>query len=247
MRQLVGFRAIVLGACWPLAAELTPPARPCQAQTTGPAIVCIFPAGGQRGTTVEATVIGEGLLGATDVYVSGSGVTAKITGEEKTTAAPRPPGGGKAEQPPKPWNNAPGRHPPRPPFHRDCPRRGAGSPRSPPGYADRADAPRCDSSSTNCPRSSSHSPTTARRTAAPLAVAARSGQRPDLLGLDRLDCHPRHARPGLLPLRREGRTDARLPGAGPRADPLHRPGGAGLSRRVRDTPGPGRPAARLCR
>ena len=90
-----------------LAAELaTSGARPCQSQTTGPAVVCIFPAGGQRGTTVEATVIGEGLLGATDVYVAGSGVTGKITGEEKTTAAPRPPGGGKAEQPPKPWNNA---------------------------------------------------------------------------------------------------------------------------------------------
>ncbi len=85
-----------------------PADRPCLAQATGPTIVALFPAGAQRGTTVEATVIGEGILGATEVYVSGEGVKATVGGEETVTPAPRrrPRRGETAEENPKPWTNA---------------------------------------------------------------------------------------------------------------------------------------------
>jgi len=72
----------------------------CSAQTTSPTIVAIFPAGGCQGTTVEATVIGEGIAGTSGIYISDAGVTAEIVGEETTEARK-----GNTEKP-KPWNNA---------------------------------------------------------------------------------------------------------------------------------------------
>jgi hypothetical protein len=107
MRQPVGFQAIYLGALAAFAGGFVLfPAQVCLAQAA-PSVACVFPAGGQRGDTVEVTVIGGGLLGASDVYVSGSGVSAKIVGEEQTGAAPKPaPRGGAGDvKPPKPWNN----------------------------------------------------------------------------------------------------------------------------------------------
>ena len=48
------------------------------AQTTQPHIAYILPAGGQRGTTVEVTVCGRHLVGATEVRISGEGATGKV-------------------------------------------------------------------------------------------------------------------------------------------------------------------------
>ena len=47
-------------------------------QTTKPQIGYLFPAGGQRGTSFEVIVGGQVLRQATEVYVSGEGVTAEI-------------------------------------------------------------------------------------------------------------------------------------------------------------------------
>ncbi|MGA2617533.1 MAG: hypothetical protein ABSF26_07995 [Thermoguttaceae bacterium] len=71
---------------------------------TGPAIFFIYPAGGQSGTTVEATVAGQQLKGAKAVYVSGKGVTARIATEAKPdpNAKPKP---GPPAPPPRPWIN----------------------------------------------------------------------------------------------------------------------------------------------
>lgn len=71
---------------------------------TGPAIFFIYPAGGQVGTTVEATVAGQQLRGATAVYVSGKGLTASLAPEVKPDpdAKQKPP-------PPRPWINTNGR------------------------------------------------------------------------------------------------------------------------------------------
>jgi hypothetical protein len=52
------------------------------AQTSQPQIAHIFPAGGQRGTTVELSVRGRHLVGATEVRVSGEGVTGKVLSVE---------------------------------------------------------------------------------------------------------------------------------------------------------------------
>ena len=59
-----------------LLACLLPSTSRAEIQITGPAIFFVFPAGGQRGKTVEGTVGGQELKGATAVYVSGKGVTA---------------------------------------------------------------------------------------------------------------------------------------------------------------------------
>ena len=48
------------------------------AQPPSPSITFVFPAGGQRGQTVEATVSGTNLQGATEVRITGGGVTAKV-------------------------------------------------------------------------------------------------------------------------------------------------------------------------
>ena len=88
------------------------------AGAAGPTAVFMFPAGGQRGTTIEATVVGRELEGATAVYVSGSGVTATVIAGEEPGAAAKPKAGpaGKKNKPgaaapapagegPRPWND----------------------------------------------------------------------------------------------------------------------------------------------
>ena len=59
---------------------------------TGPAIFFIFPASGQLGKTVEATVAGQQLKGATAVYISGKGLSARVASAEKPdpNAKPKP-------------------------------------------------------------------------------------------------------------------------------------------------------------
>jgi hypothetical protein len=49
-----------------------------QSSTNQPQIGYLYPAGGQRGTTIQITAGGQILRGATDVYISGEGVHAKI-------------------------------------------------------------------------------------------------------------------------------------------------------------------------
>ncbi len=68
----------------------------------GPAIFFVFPAGGQLGKTVEATVAGQQLKGATAVWVSGKGLSARVVPEEKPDpkAKPKP---GPPQPPPRPW------------------------------------------------------------------------------------------------------------------------------------------------
>jgi hypothetical protein len=56
------------------------------AQTTQPHIAYILPAGGQRGTTVQVGVRGRNLTGATEVRVSGEGVTGKVLAVEQPDA-----------------------------------------------------------------------------------------------------------------------------------------------------------------
>ena len=77
-------------------------AAPGHAQTTGPAIFFIYPAGGQLGKTVEATVAGQQLKGATAAWVSGKGLSARMAPEEKPDpkATPKP---GPPQPPPRPW------------------------------------------------------------------------------------------------------------------------------------------------
>ena len=81
-------------------------AGPCAGQTTGPEIFFIYPAGGQLGKTIEATVAGQQLKGAKAVYVSGKGVTARMVPEAKPdpNAKPKP-----GSPPPRPWINTNGR------------------------------------------------------------------------------------------------------------------------------------------
>jgi hypothetical protein len=53
------------------------------AQSRDPHIGYVYPAGGQRGTTFEATISGQYLANASAVYVSGVGVTFKIVEQER--------------------------------------------------------------------------------------------------------------------------------------------------------------------
>jgi len=85
-----------------LLACLLPSTAPGEIQITGPVIFFIFPAGGQRGKTVEATVGGQQLKGASGVYISGKGVTARLVPEEKPDPAAKPQPG-PPKKPPKPW------------------------------------------------------------------------------------------------------------------------------------------------
>ena len=85
-----------------LLACLLPSPSPGDVEITGPAIFFVFPAGGQRGKTVEVAMGGQQLKGATGVYVSGKGLTASLLPEAKPDpAAKQNPGGPK--KPPKPW------------------------------------------------------------------------------------------------------------------------------------------------
>jgi len=61
-----------------------------QAQSQ-PQIAYLFPAGGQRGTTVNVAVRGRFLIGATAVYISGGGATGKILSGEKAVADKKKP------------------------------------------------------------------------------------------------------------------------------------------------------------
>ncbi|MGA2616126.1 MAG: hypothetical protein ABSF26_00870 [Thermoguttaceae bacterium] len=81
---------------------LLPSASRAEVQITGPAIFFVFPAAGQRGKTVEATVGGQQLKGATGVYVSGKGLTARLVPDEKPDPAAKPKPG-PPKKPPKPW------------------------------------------------------------------------------------------------------------------------------------------------
>jgi hypothetical protein len=71
---------------------------------SGPAIFFIYPAGGQLGKTIEAIVAGQQLKGATAVYVSGRGVTARLMPEAKPDPGAKPKPGPPAP-PPRPWVN----------------------------------------------------------------------------------------------------------------------------------------------
>lgn len=61
------------------------------AQTTGPHLAYVFPPGGQRGTTVEVSVRGRDLQGASEVRVSGKGVTASVVEVLKPAEKPKTP------------------------------------------------------------------------------------------------------------------------------------------------------------
>ena len=50
-----------------------------------PQISYILPPGGQRGTTVDVKVRGRSLVGATQIYISGHGVTGKVKTAERPT------------------------------------------------------------------------------------------------------------------------------------------------------------------
>lgn len=73
-----GIRRLGLCAFWLSAAAVwAAPPRPQQERI--PHIGYVYPAGGQQGTTVEAVIGGEYILGATAGLVSGTGVTVRIT------------------------------------------------------------------------------------------------------------------------------------------------------------------------
>ena len=54
-----------------------------QAQPPQPLMSAVFPAGGQRGATLAATVIGTNLQGAVGVHISGAGVTGSVVTADK--------------------------------------------------------------------------------------------------------------------------------------------------------------------
>jgi hypothetical protein len=60
------FVAITLAACV------------CRAEVKPPFLGYAYPAGGQRGTTVEVTLMGQNLEGASEIHIAGKGVAAKI-------------------------------------------------------------------------------------------------------------------------------------------------------------------------
>ena len=61
---------------WLLAAFIVP--HVAQAQPPQPVVTFVFPAGAQRGQTVEATINGKDFQNASGVRITGPGVTAKI-------------------------------------------------------------------------------------------------------------------------------------------------------------------------
>ncbi|MCX7597767.1 MAG: hypothetical protein N2512_02720 [Armatimonadetes bacterium] len=78
MGGFVNRRRRVLAAVG-VAAALIVVCGPAWAQPTGPYIGYIYPAGARQGTTIKATLGGQFLRGAEDVYVSGEGVAASVT------------------------------------------------------------------------------------------------------------------------------------------------------------------------
>jgi hypothetical protein len=85
-----------------LLACLSPSTSPGDVEITGPAIFFVFPAGGQRGKTIEVAIGGQQLKGATGVYVSGKGLTARLLPEEKPDPAAKQKAGA-PKTPPRPW------------------------------------------------------------------------------------------------------------------------------------------------
>jgi len=71
--------AAVFLACWPASAA----EKKKEAKQYDPHITYLFPAGGQRATTLQTMIRGRGLEGASAVRVSGKGVTAKILAIEE--------------------------------------------------------------------------------------------------------------------------------------------------------------------
>ena len=68
LRKLIVFGAVCLCAAGAVAAL----------DSNKPNIGYLYPAGGQRGTTIQVRVGGQFLRGAKDIYISGDGVTAKV-------------------------------------------------------------------------------------------------------------------------------------------------------------------------
>lgn len=96
-------RFLVGGAA--AAALLASPGARCPGQSyTGPTIIFVFPAGAQRGTTIEAVIAGQNLKGADGVIVSGAGVTGAVTAVESAKATGgKPSKPGKEAPKPRPW------------------------------------------------------------------------------------------------------------------------------------------------
>ena len=59
------------------------------AQQRDPHIGYVFPAGGQKGTTIEVTVAGQFLNGAGEVFLSGKGLQARVVKYYKPPAKSR--------------------------------------------------------------------------------------------------------------------------------------------------------------
>jgi len=77
-RLLAPAAVVALGICCPLATAGEAPKKDYD-----PYIMYVFPAGGQRGTTVEIMARGRGLEGTSEVRISGQGVTGKILAIEE--------------------------------------------------------------------------------------------------------------------------------------------------------------------
>lgn len=71
-----GAKAGWVAACLAAAAILLP--NPAYSQPTGPYVGYVYPAGARQGTTIKATLGGQSLRGAEDVYISGDGVAASV-------------------------------------------------------------------------------------------------------------------------------------------------------------------------
>ncbi len=80
--RLDGFlRRLVVPAVFAMSVMSCPPAG---AREYDPYAMYVFPAGGQRGTTIEGVMSrGRGLEGTSEVRISGQGITAKVTSIEK--------------------------------------------------------------------------------------------------------------------------------------------------------------------
>ena len=72
--RLAGWIALAVWTCCVTAAPAQPPQ---------PLMSAVFPAGGQRGTTQAATVMGTNLQGAVGVHISGAGVTGTVVAADK--------------------------------------------------------------------------------------------------------------------------------------------------------------------
>ena len=75
--------------------------------SSGPTIVFVFPAGAQRGRTIETTVIGQNLKECSGIWISGAGVTGTVTAVQSPVPSKGSgsKGGGAAQKVPKPWGN----------------------------------------------------------------------------------------------------------------------------------------------